>query len=411
MNHRLKNRKNAIVTRRENDTTLASHAQRSISPWKDTNGKGAATFSHSSNGHSRPHSPTTGFVAVNSRPEQQQQQQQHFDESLVAGPHFAFSQPITDNVTIINGTSVKNASPDTRAELMKKFFTTSERRIYGSDEEVVSQSQSQSQNQSQSGRQTSRKPRASDPGEYAGPYAPVAIPHTPSSLLPPPKTTGHQYDREDGGPFKTEMVNRMEDLQRGEKILPPCDRCRRLHMDCLKNLTACMGCTKKHAKCSWKDVKLEELRELYPHNPRKPQDDNSNPPHLETANESQTLPVLPNDILTLNPDYPPPPPPPPASNPEGLPPISRPASEPQQVAQHSPPRRSLSENMVNTVGESTKNSHAIYNNEPHRVNGNSNIRGFHDQDATETLAQAIMDTVEFQRARAAAAEREGGTIT
>ena len=30
-------------------------------------------------------------------------------------------------------------------------------------------------------------------------------------------------------------------------------------MDCIKNLTACLGCTKKHAKCSWKDVSLEEL--------------------------------------------------------------------------------------------------------------------------------------------------------
>ena len=30
-------------------------------------------------------------------------------------------------------------------------------------------------------------------------------------------------------------------------------------MDCLKNLTACLGCTKKHAKCSWKDVSDQEL--------------------------------------------------------------------------------------------------------------------------------------------------------
>lgn len=30
-------------------------------------------------------------------------------------------------------------------------------------------------------------------------------------------------------------------------------------MDCLKNLTACLGCTKKHAKCSWKDVTDQEL--------------------------------------------------------------------------------------------------------------------------------------------------------
>lgn len=31
-------------------------------------------------------------------------------------------------------------------------------------------------------------------------------------------------------------------------------------MDCLKNLTACMGCTKKHAKCAWREVKAEELQ-------------------------------------------------------------------------------------------------------------------------------------------------------
>lgn len=34
-------------------------------------------------------------------------------------------------------------------------------------------------------------------------------------------------------------------------------------MDCLKNLTACQGCTKKHAKCSWKEVKEPELRASY----------------------------------------------------------------------------------------------------------------------------------------------------
>jgi len=35
-------------------------------------------------------------------------------------------------------------------------------------------------------------------------------------------------------------------------------------MDCLKNLTACMGCTKKHAKCSWKDVRVDELQDGRP---------------------------------------------------------------------------------------------------------------------------------------------------
>ncbi|KAJ5273372.1 hypothetical protein N7478_008497 [Penicillium angulare] len=31
-------------------------------------------------------------------------------------------------------------------------------------------------------------------------------------------------------------------------------------MDGLKNLTACMGCTKKHAKYSWRGVKEDEIR-------------------------------------------------------------------------------------------------------------------------------------------------------
>ena len=55
------------------------------------------------------------------------------------------------------------------------------------------------------------------------------------------------------------MAARMDLLPRGARIFPPCDRCRRLRIDCLKNLTACMGCTRKHCKCSWRDVKQEEL--------------------------------------------------------------------------------------------------------------------------------------------------------
>lgn len=91
--------------------------------------------------------------------------------------------------------------------------------------------------------------------------SPVPIPNTPSSLLPAASQRNQQpQDKDDGGPFKVEMVHRMESLTKGERIMPPCDRCRRLHMDCLKNLTACMGCTKKHAKCSWKEVRESELR-------------------------------------------------------------------------------------------------------------------------------------------------------
>lgn len=98
--------------------------------------------------------------------------------------------------------------------------------------------------------------------------SPVPIPNTPSSLLPANSQRASQpLEKDDGGPFKAEMVHRMETLAKGERILPPCDRCRRLHMDCLKNLTACMGCTKKHAKCSWKEVREGELRGSFSYPP------------------------------------------------------------------------------------------------------------------------------------------------
>ncbi|KAH7089788.1 hypothetical protein FB567DRAFT_547347 [Paraphoma chrysanthemicola] len=61
-------------------------------------------------------------------------------------------------------------------------------------------------------------------------------------------------DKDDGRLFEIEMVRRVEVTPRGERILPPCDRCRRLHIDCVKNLTACLGCTRKHEKCSWRGM-------------------------------------------------------------------------------------------------------------------------------------------------------------
>ncbi|KAI9653560.1 MAG: hypothetical protein M1831_005942 [Alyxoria varia] len=61
-------------------------------------------------------------------------------------------------------------------------------------------------------------------------------------------------------PFRAAILARLETLPRGHRIYPPCDRCRRLKMDCVKNLTACTGCTKKHAKCAWKGVSEDEVR-------------------------------------------------------------------------------------------------------------------------------------------------------
>ncbi|KAF3481188.1 uncharacterized protein GIQ15_03947 [Arthroderma uncinatum] len=184
LNHRLKNRRNAIVSRRENDASLAqsqSQSQtRAISPWKDTN-------TPNGHGQSRATSPP-GFVAVNSR---QEQHQPHHDDPA----QFAFSQPISDNVTIINGTSIKGASPSTRAELMKKFFTTSDRRMH--------QHHQQQQQHAEHADASDYQP-PSYTGQGTSPIPPVPIPSTPSSLLPHPKPTP-SHDRDDTAPFKTAM--------------------------------------------------------------------------------------------------------------------------------------------------------------------------------------------------------------
>lgn len=58
------------------------------------------------------------------------------------------------------------------------------------------------------------------------------------------------------------VTQKMDRLAKGELITPPCDRCRRLRLQCVRNLTACQGCTKKHAKCSWKFVSEEEVARL-----------------------------------------------------------------------------------------------------------------------------------------------------
>lgn len=222
-------------------------------------------------GYGTSYGPSTGFVAVNSmRPGDDDPSSQ-----------FMRSHPNTDNITIINGTSIKGASPQTRAELMKKFFTTSERQARGyPDGDAPATSNSRG-----GGRSRARDTDSSEHGGYGHAAGAVPIPNTPSSLLPQPKSS-HQNDRDDGGPFKMEMVARMEQLQRGMRILPPCDRCRRLQMDCLKNLTACQGCTKKHAKCSWKEVKEEELRQ-YPI-PSQQTDDSAQPQDTRNGGSRET---------------------------------------------------------------------------------------------------------------------------
>ncbi|ROT41660.1 hypothetical protein SODALDRAFT_322741 [Sodiomyces alkalinus F11] len=55
------------------------------------------------------------------------------------------------------------------------------------------------------------------------------------------------------------VTSRIERLGKGDEIYPPCDRCRRLKTVCIKHLTACQGCTKRHAKCGWRGITEEEI--------------------------------------------------------------------------------------------------------------------------------------------------------
>lgn len=166
------------------------------------------------------------------------------------------------SASLTNGTAPLHVSAATRAELLSKFQTKHERSNSIGDEIQPHRPTPLSRPTALPTKPNSR-PYA-DSMEYAGVLlntaSPVPIPHTPTSLLPYVKPSpADRFD--DSGPFKADMMARMEQLSRGDRVQPPCDRCRRLHMDCLKNLTACMGCTKKHAKCSWKDVEAQELKD------------------------------------------------------------------------------------------------------------------------------------------------------
>ncbi|KAH7066777.1 hypothetical protein BKA63DRAFT_127602 [Paraphoma chrysanthemicola] len=255
LNHRLKGRKQAILDRRATATPAPPIRPASPSNVALMNG-GSSTAPNAQQSQPSQTSPG-GFVAVNARP--------HHES---------------------NGSG---ASSTTRHELLSKFHTMSERR----PSSQPSNGGAEARRPSISGHGISHpstpvtnasrappKPAEAPPQNLARPShlndselhsmmnSPVPIPNTPSNLLPAASQRNSQpQEKDDGGPFKTEMVHRMEALAKGERILPPCDRCRRLHMDCLKNLTACMGCTKKHAKCSWKEVREIELRGNYAHPP------------------------------------------------------------------------------------------------------------------------------------------------
>lgn len=263
LNHRLKGRKQAILDRRA--TAGPAPPIRPLSPSNVALMNGGS--SHAAQAQAQPPLKSPGgFVAVNARP--------HESNGHGHG-------------------SGNGASSTTRHDLLAKFHTVNDRRSSSQNVNGVpdarrpsvgphslSHSSAPASNASRAPPQSAEAQPPPPPSNHARPpqlneaelqsmmNSPVPIPNTPSNLLPAASQRASQpAEKDDGGPFKAEMVHRMESLGKGERIQPPCDRCRRLHMDCLKNLTACMGCTKKHAKCSWKEVREGELHGAFAHPP------------------------------------------------------------------------------------------------------------------------------------------------
>lgn len=270
LKHRISNRKHAIIARRAEETEALSASEPTASP----SFVQVSDPPLSSGGERRESSsPTSGFVAVNSRP------------SGPSASEGSKSQSIANGKPSLRS----SASAQTKSELLALFTAV---RNESNNLEPDNQKATPTSYRLHSVSKTKPRP-SSDIADYANillnSASPVPIPNTPASLAHYPKAA--PVDRfDDSGPYKAEMLSRMDSMQRGDRVLPPCDRCRRLHMDCLKNLTACLGCTKKHAKCSWKDVTEQELID-HPHVPRS----KAGPAEAATSNDTYSPPPVNTD--------------------------------------------------------------------------------------------------------------------
>lgn len=284
LNHRMRARKQAILDRRASDAEVSYTAAHAAN----------ATPNNVHNGNSMTNSPV-GFVAVNSR----QHIDSHSDLSR-SGASQSTHNDLMNRFFTMNDKSAKPVSHSISEDLRRPPITTpqsstpqhSTRPSLAHLQSMHSQHQSNSHLEfsltdsfapNQAVAQAAAMSALGIPASLAGlpslqqthPSHLQTQPPTPSgtaSAAPfAPSSAMHTPPVKDEGPYKSQMVQRMEQLKKGEIIFPPCDRCRRLHMDCTKNLTACAGCTKKHAKCSWREVQETELlNSIPPINPSTP---------------------------------------------------------------------------------------------------------------------------------------------
>ncbi|KAI9860894.1 MAG: hypothetical protein M1813_005572 [Trichoglossum hirsutum] len=192
-------------------------------------------------------SPTPGFVAVNTRQTAPTNGNNQENIPSMSGPvNGTTSRPLADSSNRLKPITTGDAEGKLRGQ---STFATTDTLLKTLDKQALNGG-------------SEKPPHVEIPPYNHNDVARTATtPQTPNVKSPsmPPTRPSPAQVTDDDGPFRAEMLRRMERLPRGDPVLPPCDRCRRLERECLKNLTACMGCTKKHARCSWKKVTQEEL--------------------------------------------------------------------------------------------------------------------------------------------------------
>ena len=162
-----------------------------------------------------------------------------FNHRLKARRHAIAEKRQVDTLDI-NGVTTASASPHTRQELTR-LFTSNRQHLSQTPASQVPPTT------------PTTTLHSSTQQAHATPNTSTNTPNSaPRARRPPPPPAPD-------GPYKSLMTSRMEMLHKGAQIYPPCDRCRRLRIDCAKNLTACVGCTKKHCKCAWRDVNGDEI--------------------------------------------------------------------------------------------------------------------------------------------------------
>ncbi|ROW10485.1 hypothetical protein VMCG_01719 [Cytospora schulzeri] len=112
---------------------------------------------------------------------------------------------------------------------------------------------------------SSQPPRISAQNPISLPTTPI-IQHGPFNLKMAAQPVHPQSSRPSPGGSDSQQTQQRSVTQSYDPadahrplITARVEKCRRLRVQCTKHLTACQGCTKKHAKCSWKGMMDEEV--------------------------------------------------------------------------------------------------------------------------------------------------------